>query len=82
MLVRWRAFWLDWRRIYGYNIAMKKTAPSALTAASKTPRRPMEIHLTGYEVVEKRANQAGTSGRIYVPRAWIGKLVRAVRVER
>lgn len=42
----------------------------------------MEIHLTGYEVVEKRADQGGTSGRIYVPRAWIGKLVRAIRVER
>lgn len=41
----------------------------------------MVIRLTGYEVVEKRAEQSGTSGRIYVPRAWIGKTVRAIRVE-
>jgi len=42
----------------------------------------MTIRLTGYEVVEKRADSGGTSGRIYVPRSWVGKLVRAVRVER
>jgi len=43
--------------------------------------RPIEIHMLGYEVVEKRATSSGTSGRIYVPPSWIGKLVRAVRLE-
>ena len=42
----------------------------------------MVVRLTGYEVVEKRADVGGTSGRIYVPRSWVGKLVRAIRVER
>jgi hypothetical protein len=43
--------------------------------------RPIEMHMMGYEVVEKRATSSGTSGRIYVPPSWIGKLVRAVRLE-
>lgn len=60
---------------------MKKTKTSA-PPTDRVARKPMEIRLTGYEVVEKRADSGGTSGRIYVPRSWIGKLVRAVRVER
>jgi len=43
--------------------------------------RPIEIRILGYEVVEKRVTSSGTSGRIYVPPSWIGKLVRAVRLE-
>jgi len=42
----------------------------------------MEIRVTGYEVVEKRAEVSGSSGRIYVPHSWVGKLVRAIRIER
>jgi putative transposon-encoded protein len=34
-----------------------------------------------FEVVEKTAEPSGTSGRIYVPRKWIGKKVRAVLLE-
>lgn len=48
----------------------------------RVSKEPMTIRITGYEVIEKRAQASGTSGRIYVPRAWIGKLVRAVRIER
>ena len=43
--------------------------------------RPIDMHILGYEVVEKRVTSSGTSGRIYVPPSWIGKLVRAVRLE-
>jgi putative transposon-encoded protein len=43
--------------------------------------KPMEIKMTGYEVVEKRAKQCSTSARVLVPKAWIGKRVRAVRVD-
>lgn len=60
---------------------MKKTNPSKSRLPDQVVRKPMVIRLTGYEVVEKRAEQSGTSGRIYVPRAWIGKTVRAIRVE-
>ena len=60
---------------------MKKTRTLS-ESKDRVGRKPMTIRLTGYEVVEKRADSGGTSGRIYVPRSWVGKLVRAVRVER
>ncbi len=43
--------------------------------------KPMQIKMEGFEVVEKRAEVGGNSGRIYVPKHWIGKKVRAVLVE-
>ena len=42
---------------------------------------PMEIMMTGYEVVEKMAKKCATSARILVPKSWIGKRVRAVRLD-
>jgi len=44
--------------------------------------KPIEIHMHGYEVIEKKADKGGNSGRIYVPKSWIGKLVRAIRIEK
>ena len=44
-------------------------------------QEPMEIRMTGYEVVEKMAKQCATSARILVPKSWIGKRVRAVRLD-
>jgi len=41
----------------------------------------MQIQMKGYEVVEKKAERGGNSARIYVPKHWIGKKVRAVLVE-
>jgi len=37
--------------------------------------------MEGYEVVEKVVMSAGTSGRVYVPISWVGKIVRIVRLE-
>jgi len=37
--------------------------------------------MEGYEVVEKRAERGGNSARVYVPKSWIGKKVRAVLIE-
>jgi putative transposon-encoded protein len=42
----------------------------------------MEIRMEGYEVVEKVVTQHATSAKILVPKHWIGKKVRAVRLER
>jgi len=50
-------------------------------ATKRAPRAPMDIKMTGYEVVEKVAMPSGTTARILVPRHWIGKRVRAVRVD-
>ena len=43
--------------------------------------KPVQMRMTGYEAVEKVAVRGGNSARIYVPKSWIGKKVRAVRIE-
>lgn len=45
-------------------------------------KQPMEIHMDGYEVVEKMAMPCATSARMLVPKTWIGKKVRVVRLDR
>jgi len=44
-------------------------------------KKPIEMKMEGYEVVEKVAERGGNSARIYVPKHWLGKKVRAVRIE-
>ena len=39
------------------------------------------MRMEGFEAVEKTVVRGGNSGRIYVPKSWIGKKVRAVRIE-
>jgi len=43
--------------------------------------KPAEIKMLGYEIVEKIAMPCSSSARILVPKHWIGKRVRAVRVD-
>ena len=43
--------------------------------------QPFSLTMEGYEVVEKVAKQCATSARILVPKHWIGKRVRAVRID-
>lgn len=47
----------------------------------KVMEKPMEIRMQGYEVVEKTAKPCATSARVLVPKSWIGKRVRVVRLE-
>ena len=44
-------------------------------------QKPIEIHMTGFEVVEKVAKPCATSARIIVPKDWVGKRVRVVRID-
>lgn len=44
-------------------------------------RKPIKIQMEGYEVVEKTAVKGGNSARIYVPKKWEGKKVKAVLIE-
>ncbi len=44
-------------------------------------KKTMKIEMQGYEVVEKIAVKGGNSARIYVPKKWEGKKVRAVLIE-
>lgn len=41
-----------------------------------------KIELTGYEMLEKKVNKSGNSGRVYVPIEWIGKKVKIILVEK
>ena len=50
-------------------------------AAKDLAREPFEIHMQGYEVLEKVASQSSSSGRVMVPRDWVGKKVRIIRME-
>jgi len=43
--------------------------------------KPIEIRMLGYEVVEKTAKQCATSARVLVPKSWVGKRVRIVRLD-
>lgn len=49
------------------------------------PRRrnpgPVFVRMEGFEIVEKVAMPSGTTARVLVPRSWIGKRVRVVRVD-
>jgi putative transposon-encoded protein len=44
-------------------------------------KKSMKIEMEGFEVVEKVAVKGGNSSRIYVPKKWEGKKVRAVLIE-
>lgn len=45
-------------------------------------KKAMQLQMEGYEVIEKTAKKGGNSGRVYVPKHWIGKRVRAVLIEK
>ncbi len=47
----------------------------------KVSEKPMDIQMQGYEVIEKVVTQHATSAKVLVPRHWIGRKVRAVRLE-
>ncbi|MBU2099780.1 MAG: DUF2080 family transposase-associated protein [Candidatus Diapherotrites archaeon] len=44
-------------------------------------KKTISLRMEGFEVLEKVAESSGNSGRIYVPKKWIGKKVRAVLIE-
>jgi putative transposon-encoded protein len=44
-------------------------------------KKAIQMQMEGYEVVEKIAQAGGNSARIYVPKKWKGKKVRAVLIE-
>ncbi len=44
-------------------------------------RKPIKLEMEGFEVVEKIAVKGGNSSRIYVPKKWEGKKIRAVLIE-
>ncbi len=43
-------------------------------------KKTIQMKMEGYEVIEKIAQVGGNSARIYVPKKWEGKKVRAVLI--
>ncbi len=44
-------------------------------------RKSIQMQMEGFELIEKRVEAGGNSGRIYLPKHWIGRRVRAVLIE-
>ena len=44
-------------------------------------KKETKIQLTGFEMLEKKVNRSGNSGRVYVPIKWIGKKVKIILLE-
>jgi len=45
-------------------------------------KKETKIQLTGFEMLEKKVNKSGNSGRVYVPIEWIGKKVKIILLEK
>jgi putative transposon-encoded protein len=45
-------------------------------------KKETNIQLTGFEMLEKKVNKSGNSGRVYVPIEWVGKKVKIILVEK
>lgn len=43
--------------------------------------REMEIKIMGYAVVEKTVTAVGNTAHVTVPRAWLGKRVKAILLD-
>jgi len=43
--------------------------------------KPITITLQGYEAIDKIAKPCATSARIIVPKDWIGKKVKVIKLE-
>lgn len=41
----------------------------------------MQVTVKAYQVIEKKVKISGNSGRVYVPKEWIGKKVKILLVE-
>lgn len=45
-------------------------------------KKETKIQLTGFQMLEKKVNKSGNSGRVYVPINWIGKKVKIILIEK
>lgn len=41
----------------------------------------MKVELEAYQVIEKTVKSSGNSGRVYVPKEWIGKRVKVLLMD-
>jgi len=43
--------------------------------------KKMTITVEGYEVMEKVVKEGGNSGRVYLPKSWVGKRVKIILLD-
>ncbi|MFW9780261.1 MAG: DUF2080 family transposase-associated protein [Candidatus Heimdallarchaeota archaeon] len=43
---------------------------------------PSEFKVFGYEMLDREVKKSGNSGRVYLPKDWIGTRVRIIRASR
>jgi putative transposon-encoded protein len=41
----------------------------------------MKVELEAYQVIEKEVKSSGNSGRVYVPKEWVGKRVKVLLID-
>lgn len=41
----------------------------------------MRVELEAYQVIEKTVKSSGNSGRVYVPKEWVGKRVKVLLMD-
>ncbi|MDI6719345.1 MAG: DUF2080 family transposase-associated protein [Methanomicrobiales archaeon] len=44
-------------------------------------KEEISVQLKGYGIIDKRVANGGNSGRVFVPRAWVGKRVKVVLMD-
>jgi hypothetical protein len=50
--------------------------------AESVEDQPSEFKVIGFEMLDREVKQSGNTGRVYLPKSWIGKRVKIIRVSR
>lgn len=43
--------------------------------------KPFSVTIEAYDMIDKEVGPGGNSGRVFVPKAWVGKKVKILLVE-
>lgn len=46
-----------------------------------TTMKPFSVTIEAYDMIDKEVGPGGNSGRVFVPKAWVGKKVKILLVE-
>lgn len=55
---------------------------TANIVAEAVEDQPSEFKVIGFEMFDREVKQSGNTGRVYLPKSWIGKRVKIIRVSR
>ncbi len=62
------------------NITKPKIKPYS-EPSPKNEARMVKFEIFGEEMLEKRVQNSGRSGRIYLPPDWVGRRIKVIRIE-